>query len=175
MPIMLHCFDILRVNSYILYHETSVQHKEIDDDKILGHKDFLIEFTDCLIRRAKSVDEGEKSTTRGKLQDTTVVHHHHEPIFHSGYFSRNNPSLTDYDTKRFRTGVHRPVRTGKQNKCVYCRYLYLKAVQASKNTPNTRSTIDTSEPEVNVTRSRSKCSICDAYLCPDHFGVFHGW
>ena len=73
---MLHCFDILRVNSYILYHETSVQQKEIDDDQILFHKFFLTEFIDCFILRAKSVDEGERSTTRATLEDTTVVHHH---------------------------------------------------------------------------------------------------
>ena len=124
---MLHCFDILRVNSYILYHETSVQHKEIDDNQILCHKDFLTEFIDCLILRAKSVDEGERSTTRATLEDTTVVHHHHEPT-HNSNFSRNNPSLSEYDNKRYQVGVHCPVPTGKQNRCVYCRYLQMKAV-----------------------------------------------
>lgn len=61
---MLRCFDILLVNCYILYNETSVQHKDIGDNKILGHKDFFTEFIDCLIVHAKSVDERGKSTTR---------------------------------------------------------------------------------------------------------------
>ena len=53
---MLHCLDILRVNCFILYHETSLDAKIIDVDKILGHKEFLTEFIDCLILRVESVD-----------------------------------------------------------------------------------------------------------------------
>ena len=49
MPLLLHCLDIIRVNSYVLYKETSYLHPLVDNDKIDSHKQFLIEFTNSLI------------------------------------------------------------------------------------------------------------------------------
>ena len=34
ISIMLHCFDVLRVNCYILYHATPHDHKQVDDENI---------------------------------------------------------------------------------------------------------------------------------------------
>ena len=53
MPLLLHCLDIIRVNSYVLYKETSYLHPAVNDDEIDSHKQFLIEFVNSLIRRAK--------------------------------------------------------------------------------------------------------------------------
>ena len=45
VPIFLHCLDILRVNSYVLYKETSYNHPDVDEHrKKDNHKLFLIEF-----------------------------------------------------------------------------------------------------------------------------------
>ena len=53
MPLLLHCLDIIRVNSYVLYKETSYLHPAVNDDEIDSHKQFLIEFVNSLICRAK--------------------------------------------------------------------------------------------------------------------------
>ena len=58
VPIFLHCLDILRVNSYVLYKETSYNHPDVNNDTIWDHKLFLIEFVNSLIRR------GNAETTR---------------------------------------------------------------------------------------------------------------
>ena len=48
---MLHCFDVLRVNLYILYAETIHEHEPINR-KYGTHKAFLIEFVNVLLRCA---------------------------------------------------------------------------------------------------------------------------
>ena len=72
----------------------------------------MTEFIDCRIQRAKSVNEGETSTTRSILEDTNVIRHHNESNL--GRFSRNNQSLDKYDRLRFSAGVHVPI-SAKEN------------------------------------------------------------
>ena len=50
MPLLLHCLDIIQVNSYVLYNETSYLHPLVENDEIDSHKRFLIEFVNSLIR-----------------------------------------------------------------------------------------------------------------------------
>lgn len=47
---MLHCFDVLRVNLYILYAETIHNEHEPINRKYGTHKAFLIEFVNVLLR-----------------------------------------------------------------------------------------------------------------------------
>ena len=54
MPLLLHSLDIIRVNSYVLYKETSYLHPTVDNDDIDSHKQFLIEFVNSFICRAKN-------------------------------------------------------------------------------------------------------------------------
>jgi hypothetical protein len=54
VPIFLHCLDILRVNSYVLYKETSYNHPDVNNDTIRDHKHFLIAFVNSLIRRGNA-------------------------------------------------------------------------------------------------------------------------
>ena len=49
MPLLLHCLDIIGVNSYVLYKETSYLHPAVNDAEIDSHKQFLIEFINSLI------------------------------------------------------------------------------------------------------------------------------
>ena len=50
MSLLLNCLDIIQVNSYVLYKETSYLHSLVDNDKIYSHKQFLVEFVNSLIR-----------------------------------------------------------------------------------------------------------------------------
>ena len=92
MPLLLHCLDIIRVNSYVLYKETSYLHPAVDDDEIDSHKQFLIEFVNSLICRAK-----KENRTAPVAQQATPVGEV-EPVIHLDQtstlnFSRTNPSL----------------------------------------------------------------------------------
>ena len=55
MPLFLHGADIIWVNSYVLYKETSYRYPDVNDDEINSHKQFLIEFINSLTSRA--IDE----------------------------------------------------------------------------------------------------------------------
>ena len=78
MPLFLHCLDVLRVNCYIVYREISRKKPAIDNTKILRHKEFLIEFINCLIRwgnkEQSEATTARTITTRTVQQETDVVH-----------------------------------------------------------------------------------------------------
>ena len=78
MPLFLHCLDVLRVNCYILYRETSRKEPTIENTKILGHKQFVIELINCLIvrgnRKKKELSTARTITTRTVQQETDVIH-----------------------------------------------------------------------------------------------------
>ena len=63
MPLLLHCLDIIWVNSYVLYKETSYLHPTVDNDDINTHKEFLIQFINSLIFCACNEDT-EHSVTQ---------------------------------------------------------------------------------------------------------------
>ena len=105
MPLLLHCLDIIRVNSYVLHKETSYLHPAVNDDLIKTHKEFLIKFINSLIRCAKKEDTKHSVTRQATLVGEV------EPVIHLDYtrqlsFSRIDPSLDIYDHVRFQTGDH---------------------------------------------------------------------
>ena len=158
MPLLLHCLDIIRVNSYVLYKETSYFHPLVDNDDIDSHKQFLIEFVNSLICRAKN--EGRthpvtrQETPAGKV----------EPVIHLDRttqlcFSRTKPSLKTFDHVRFLPGDHKLI-PHKQRKCKYCQYLVAVA-RVNK------------EPSPAVNRAYKECQICKVSLCKNHKDLFH--
>ena len=164
MPIFLHCLDILRVNLYMLYKETSYVHPDIDNKKIHGHKDFLIKFINCLICRGNGetkcvVNNNVKRrvTTTPSSTDITVVH---TGKVGKIVMSRKNPSLSPYDHVRYGSGEHILIKAEKQSKCKYCQYLVMVAKKRGTTLPVEE-------------RPRQKCLICNVHLCKKHMSIFH--
>ena len=158
MPLLLHCLDIIRVNSYVLYKETSYLHPAVNDDEIDSHKQFLIEFVNSLIRRAKL----ENRTAPVTRQATPVGEV--EPVIHLDrttqlLFSRNKPSLKTFDHIRFLPGEHKLI-PHKQRVCKYCQYLVTVA-RVKK------------EHLLVANRARKECRICKVNLCDNHKDLFH--
>ena len=60
MSIFFHGLDILRVNGYIIYSQTSADHKNVDTKDMLGQKGFLKELIHSLIIRAGQAQAAEK-------------------------------------------------------------------------------------------------------------------
>ena len=160
LPIFLHCLDILRVNSYVLYKETSHNHPDVDNDTIRDHKHFLIEFVNSLIRRGNT-ETRMPVVTRGvatrKDQDPAIVH---RGTTGKLVMRRKNPSLSIFDDLRYCPGVHELVPAGKQSKCKYCQYLVLVFKNRKEAPPIEK-------------RPWHQCNICNVHLCKDHFKVFH--
>merc|ERR1712203_1174807 len=168
MPIMLHCFDVLRINCYILYQETSTDCEEIEDREILDHKPFLCKFIDCLIRRANVSRIAARTTRLSTTQVDTNIHH--DPM-NKICFSVNNPSLDIYDELRSRPVPHYAI-PASQKECCYCRFLYMKAKAKHAKAAKTRHAIETTVLPKSK-RPRKKCNICRVNLCDEHFGLFH--
>ena len=93
MPIFLQCLCVLRVNSYVLYKETSRDHPEVNDKDIRSHKSFLIEFINVLICRAIADTPTTTTTGTTSTQKTPTV----DPIIHKD----KTGSLPYYRTKLF--------------------------------------------------------------------------
>ena len=161
VPIFLHCLDILRVNSYVLYKETSYNHPNFDNKRTKeNHKHFLIEFVNSLIRRGNAETTClPVITTRGVAtlgNDPSIVH---KGTTGKIVMSRSKPSLSVFDESRYCAGEHKMI-PATQAKCKYCQYLVLVA-KVRKEAPPIEQ------------RPRLKCSICDVHLCKNHVEVFH--
>ena len=158
MPLLLNSLDIIRVNSYVLYKETSYLPPLEENVEIDSHKQFLIEFINSLIRRAK-----KKNRTAAVTQQATPVGEV-EPAIHLDrtsqlHFSRTKPSMKTFDHVRFLPGDHRLIshkqRTGKN-----CQSLVAVA-RVNK------------EPLPEVKGSYLECQICKISLCKNHKDLFH--
>ena len=159
MPILLHCLDIIWVNSYVLYKETASKHPAVNDDEMDTHKEFLIEFTNALIRRAQKEGTAHFSVTRQETPVGEVT-----PVIHLNRtrqprFSRTRPSLSTFDHVRFIPGKHQLI-PHKQRPCKYCQYLHCVATVNK-------------EPLPEVKRPRQECQICRVSLCKNHLDKFH--
>ena len=155
---LLQYLDIIRVNSYVLYKETSYLHPLVDNEEIDSHKQFLIKFVNSLICRTKQ-ENRTAPVTRQATPVGTV-----EPVIHLNrtsqlHFSRTKPSLKTFDHVHFLPGDHELI-AHKQRTCKYCQYLV--AVARVNNEPL---------PEVN--RAYKECQICKVSLCKNHKDLFH--
>ena len=163
MPIFLQCLCVLRVNSYVLYKETSRDHPEVDDKEIKSHKSFLIEFINVLIRRAIAETTTTRTTvpsaatsTRSTPTDSPIIHKDKTGNLR---YCRTKPSLCIFDHLRYLPGKHKLV-VGRQQKCKYCQYLVLLA-KNNKQAPPIEA------------RPYKQCNICKLSLCDKHFDQFH--
>ena len=153
MPIVPHWLDILQVNLYVLYKDTSsYNHPDVDNDTIWNHKHFLIEFVNSLIHRSNAETRCGPVVTRG------VATHKDPAIVHKGttselVMSRKNPSLSIFDDLRYCPGVNKLVPASKQRKCKYCQYLVLIMKNRRKETTL-----------VAEKRPWLQCNICNLYL-----------
>ena len=159
MPLLLHCLDIIRVNSYVLYKETASKHPAVNDDEMDTHKEFLIEFTNALIRRAQKEGTAHSAVTRQETPVGEVT-----PVIHLNRtrqlrFSRTRPSLSTFDHVRFLPGNHQLIKHD-QRKCKYCQYLHCVATVNK-------------EPLPEVNRTYLMCQICKVSLCKNHKEEFH--
>ena len=96
MPLLLHCLDIIRVNSYVLYKETAYLHPAVNDDDMDNHKEFLIEFINTLICCAKKEDTKQpvtrQATPVGEVE--SVIHLDRTRQLR---FNRTMPSLSTFN------------------------------------------------------------------------------
>ena len=150
MPLLLHSLDIIWVNSYVLYKETSYLHPLVDNDNIDSHKQFFIKFVNSLICLAMEEDT-KHSVTRQATPVGEV-----EPVIHLDQttqllFSRTKPSLETFDHVRLLPGEHKLI-PNKQGKCKYCQYLV--AVARVKK-----------EPLPVLQQPRKQWRICEVILC----------
>ena len=76
MPLLLHCLDIIWVNSYVLYKGTFCLHYGVNNDDIDSHKEFIIEFINSLICCICN-----ENTEHSVTQQTTPVGEV-EPVIH---------------------------------------------------------------------------------------------
>ena len=158
MPLSLHCLDIIQVNSYVLYKETSYLHPLVDNEEIDSHKQFFIKFVNSLICRAKL----ENRTAPVTRQATPVGRV--KPVIHldktkTKNYSRTKPSLKTFDDVQFLPGNHQLIRHTQQ-KCKYCQYLVAVA-RVNK------------EPLPELKRPYLQCQICKVSLCENCNDLFH--
>ena len=141
-----------------MYKETSYLHPAVNDDDMDNHKEFLIEFINALICRAKKEDTKQPVT-----QHATPVGEV-EPVIHLDRtrqlrFSRTKPSLKTFDHVQFLPGEHKLI-PHKQRNCKYCQYLYFVATVKK-------------EPFPEVNRAYLECQIYKVSLCKNHKDLFH--
>ena len=77
MPLLLHSLDVIQVNSYVLYKETDYLQPAVNNDDIDSHKQFLIQFINSLIRRARKED-----TKHSVTRQATPVGEVEPPVIH---------------------------------------------------------------------------------------------
>ena len=158
MPLLLHSLDIILVNSYVLYKETTYLHPAVDNDDIDGHKQFLIEFINSLICCAKNEDTKHSVTQ----QETPVGEA--EPVIHlvptqQLCFSTTQPSLETFNHFHFLPGKYK-LTPHKQTKYKYCQYLVAVARVKKELLPKEG-------------RPTQECRICRVSLCKNHKDLFH--
>lgn len=161
MPLMFHCLDVLRVNLYILYEQTSLADSRVDDRKILDHKAFTKTLIHCLIGRAnteKRTESGENHELVVEVSPDAIIQRDHRPPLDG-----NNPSLTIYDHwLKTCTQVH-PVNGPKGGSwCRYCSYKYLLDRRRGENALGLKQK-----------RTRLWCSHCQVNLHRECFAAFH--
>ena len=149
MPIMFHCLDVIRINSYIIV-------KELGRTNI-SHKEYIHGMVDALLARATADETAmtRRAASIGKTPPKT-------PKRKRSRMSTKSPSLPshrlDGDINR-----HLHVRAPKQGTCVYCAYL-----KASWTANGKRG-----DPP-HVRQPQRWCIQCEDHLCIDHFDIYHG-
>jgi len=154
MPIMFHCFDILRINSYIMLSK----HRKIT------HKEYVQELVKALVARAgvwqyTGVSTRKQHRSRSRASPSSLPA---TPDRKKRRVDCNNPSLpplVDPEANHIKT-----VHESKTSRCcVYCSYL--RAKQKHDGTPE--------DQLIKIRRIRRWCPICKEYICKVHWNDYH--
>ena len=117
---MLHCLDVLWVDGYILYKETSKKHPDLVERNILNQKEFLKQLVHSLRTRAAMADDDSSSGNDVKV--LKVVNRKHD--------WSTKLTVKNHNLDHFYPGCLKCTDKGdnvvSQNKCKYCSYLNKK-------------------------------------------------
>jgi len=169
MPIFFHGLDILRVNGYIIYSQTSAD-QNIEAKDILGQKGFLKESIHSLIVRAGQAELAENDEANDNIRNilnpkqtarksTAKVDRRKSRTF---TLSKDNPTLKQWDD--LKKTCPRQMEKGKQAPCRYCSYLNFVDQKNGVTNPH------------KVGRTYWMCPHCRVPLCKERcFDSFHNW
>jgi hypothetical protein len=150
MPLMLHCFDIIRVNSYIAVKSRNEK---------MEHKSFIKHFIHALNSRAVSIERGARRETRqSQPSDTSPPGSGTKEKRRR--MSAEAPSLPNIRFSEPKSD-HVVAIGNAQRRCIYCSYLSALAQQDPAIEP----------PKVRIVKRY--CIRCNVNLCNDHFSSFH--
>ena len=147
MPVMFHCLDLIRVNSYIIYNSLSQR-----PEKESEHKKFTCDLVTALLGRAASL---QYPRTR-KATGTTPS----PPKKSRSRTSKNRPELPADRLKGNPSDHQAQIHPKLQRACKYCSYL--KAVANLEGT-------EVTQPK----RVARYCVACGVHLCNGHFAIYH--
>ena len=144
---MLHCLDVLRVNGFILYRETSKAHPYVTNNKtILDQKRFLKLLIHSLLERANVQKEAEKAAVALASVRVPSRHMNHDDVFGAAEQppapalkvpkfenrSQNRSvcmTVDNHDLDKLyqnRLGCTTALEKTSGNECKYCKMLELK-------------------------------------------------
>ena len=169
MPIFFHGLDILHVNGYIIYSQTSAEHKDVNPKDILGQKGFLKELIHSLIVRAGEAQAAETRRAASNqnnqgprltaCKSTVNVDCRKSRTF---TLSRDNPTLKQWD--KLKETCPRQIEKAKQGPCRYCSYLNFLDAKNGVTNPH------------KVERTYWQCPYCQVPLYKGRcFDSFHNW
>lgn len=169
MPIFFHSLDILRVNGYIIYSHTSVEHKDVDPKDIHGQKGFLKELIHSLIVRAGQAQVAETRREASNQNDQgprlrALKSSVNQDCCknHTFTLSRSNPTLKQWS--KLKETCPCQIEKAKQGPCRYCSYLNFLDAKNGVTNPH------------KVERMYWKCPHCQVPLCKGRcFDSFHNW
>jgi Transposase IS4 len=144
MPIFFRCFDIIRVNSYVIAKKRKM---------FTDQKDFILMWIDALSTRAQF---DAYQVTRNAV---AVMKSPTGPPGKRQRISNKNPCLPEY---RFHGNKedHMAIIAKSQGRCRYCSYLHALAKLDGNPIPD-------------VVRPVRMCSYCKDHLCVQHFDEYH--
>jgi len=187
---MLHCLDVLWVNGFILYRETSKAHPYVTNNKtILDQKRFLKLLIHSLLERANVQKETEKAAVALASVKVPARHMNHDDVFGAAEQppapalkapkfenrSQNRSvrmTVDNHDLDKLypkRLGCTTALEKTSGNECKYCKMLQLKFCKA-----HPRETRTNKWP--HVAKSSFWCPACCVNLCKegDCYDKWHG-
>jgi len=148
MPLLLHCLDVVRINSYIMM-------KSRDDT--LTHKAFIKDWVCHLNERADALQHGPTRAAAALASPPGSGRK-----IKRRRMSHTNPTLPSIRLVGEKKD-HVVTLTTSQRRCIYCSYL----LQLAKSDP----AIEARKPR-EVTR---RCSTCNVNICKEHWDEYHRW
>lgn len=154
-PLVLHCLDIIRINSFIImkwYMKGKLEQKR-----------YVEAFINALLSRATAY-RCEAPTRRAAELFCTPPSSMESSNQKRRRISLSTPTLPLYRLEGHRSEHQMVMAAGQgQKACIYCSFLY----QMAKNQGRL--------PLPKVRRITRVCLRCKDHLCMEHFNLFHEW